>query len=117
MDRFLADAENILNTALNAMASGHRPTEMTILMGAGRQMQLLADCDWSRQSIRVERGASAAYRVTCRQSKVIVEGDQQGRNCRLEQSINLRTHLLSREVPCWVMAVPYAQRLLSPGLS
>jgi hypothetical protein len=105
MDRFLADAESILNTAMSALASGHQPAEMVILTGVRGQVQLLAECDWPLPSIRAERGASSAYRITCRQSTVIVDGDRPGQTCRLERSI-------ASPLPCWMKTAPHQPQLL-----
>ena len=119
MDQFLVDAESILHTALSALASGHTPTDMIILTGVGGHIQMFSECDWPLGSIRVERGAAAAYRITCRQGRVIVDGNQHGRSCRLEQAIahlQNRQHLLSQGIHCWMQADHVASKafLMAP---
>jgi hypothetical protein len=89
MDRFLADAENILETSVRVARHGEKPTNMVILIGVQNQIRMLADCDWPLDSIRNESGARSAYRVTARANAVIVEGAEGGRTCRLEQTIPL----------------------------
>lgn len=86
MDRFLADAANILQTGLNVLASGRQPSDLVILTGVDGQNQLLAECDWPLETIRIERGAHCAYRISSHLGTVVVEGAQQGRRCRLEES-------------------------------
>jgi hypothetical protein len=86
MDRFLADAASILETGLNVLSSGHEPSDLVILTGVDGQNQLLAECDWPLESLRLERGATCAYRVSSKLGTVVVEGAEYGRRCRLEQS-------------------------------
>lgn len=88
MDSFLTDAESILDTAVSAVRSGNSPTEMVILTGVRGGVQILAECDWPLESIRTERSATSAYRVFAQDSVVVVEGRQQGRTCRLQQSLD-----------------------------
>ncbi|MBC7927581.1 MAG: hypothetical protein H7039_18195 [Bryobacteraceae bacterium] len=115
MDRFYADAQNIMTTALGVLASGHRPTDMVILTGVQGQIQMLAECDWPLESIRVERGANSAYRVTSGKGTVVVDGNQRGRVCRLEHSIapaRIPSNLLSSALPFWMEMVTSQPRLL-----
>jgi hypothetical protein len=86
MDRFLADAASILDTGLNVLAAGQVPSDLIILTGVKGQNHLLAECDWALDAIRIQRGAECAYRITSRFGTVIVEGDKQGRTCRLQQA-------------------------------
>ncbi|MDZ4802254.1 MAG: hypothetical protein SGI92_29190 [Bryobacteraceae bacterium] len=92
MDAFLADAQSILRTGLDSVAAGMQPTEMVILTGVcGTAVHLLAECDWPLESVREDRGATSAYRITSRSRTVVVEGTQRGgRKCRLEQSVPFR---------------------------
>ena len=87
MDSFLRDAESILRTAVGVASTGERPTEMVILTGVSGGIQMLAECDWPLHSIRTERGADSAYRVGVQGGTVVVEGEERGRKCRLEQSL------------------------------
>jgi len=105
MDPFLRDAENILKAGLGVARCGERPTEVVILVGVKGQVQMLTECDWPLQSIRVERGARAAYRVTSRANAVVVEGEQAGRTCRLEQSIQTTARLpqFRSALPVWTL--------------
>jgi hypothetical protein len=115
MDRFLADAQSILTTAASALASGESLTDLVILTGSQAPIQMIAGCDWPLDSIRTERGADTAYRVTCRNSRVAVEGNQPGRTCHLEQSIvrHGRPAVLSHTLPGWMAAIPHQTRLLT----
>ena len=95
MDAFLADAESILETGLNALRSGQKPSALVILKKYDGSIEVLADCDWPLNSLRAERGARCAWRITSRQNSIVVEGEEGGRRCRLEETAEYGRRLLS----------------------
>ncbi len=84
MDRFLAHAEEILLTAECGAASGEPPSRMAILIGRDGGISLVADSDWTLESLRRERGAEMAFEVRGNGGRVAVEGRAPGRICRFE---------------------------------
>lgn len=75
---------NLLGAAENAMQSGHSPSEMTILISEEGRIRMVADSDWTLESLQAHHGARTAYRVTSQAETVRIEGREGGRTCRFE---------------------------------
>jgi hypothetical protein len=76
-DSFLDHAAGILDTA--SACPGQQ--DWTILVGAGGQLEMLAENDWPLDSLARERGAKMAFRVQRAGNGVQVEGRQGVRSC------------------------------------
>ena len=84
MSLFVENAVKLLSAAEHAMESGHVPTDMTILITPGGSIRMVADSDWSLDSLQSYHGASTAYRVSRQNEKVRVDGREGARTCRFE---------------------------------
>jgi len=82
---FAARAQQILDAASAAAAHGQAPSEMTILMDDAGGIRMFADSDWPLDTLALQHGARAAYRVSGRGGDVRVEGREGSRRCVLEQ--------------------------------
>ncbi len=97
MDLFLANAEKILETA----GAARDAAELTILVEPQGQIRMIADSDWPLESLRLERGATMAYRVSGSSGQVVVEGRSTNASCRLEKdSPALIARRLLNAQPC-----------------
>ncbi len=85
MDPFLANAEQILETASICAQPGEPSGAWTFLLGAGGEVQILAAEGWDLEALRRERGAAMAFRVVKGRGFVAVEGRARARTCRLER--------------------------------
>lgn len=74
MSRFAENAAKIFEAAESASRSGHRLSAMTVLIGAGGGIRMIADSDWPLESLRSHHGAEMAFRVSEDQSGFAVEG-------------------------------------------
>lgn len=92
MDLFLDHARQILEAAEAATRHGEECSPMTILMGRGGGIHLIADSDWPLESLARHHGARAGYRVTGRRGEVRVEGQSLGRTCILKSASPAATH-------------------------
>ncbi len=82
VERFVWDAESILETAV--AASGGTATEPVICLSRTGSLQILSDITgWSLPALAAELGAAAVYRVTREGAVVRVEGWSYGRKCVL----------------------------------
>jgi hypothetical protein len=79
-------ARNILDAAESASRSGQVCTEMTILIGPEGHIRMVADSDWSLESLARHHGAQSAYRVSEETGRIRVEGRDGMRRCLLESS-------------------------------
>lgn len=91
----MTDALSILHTAEHASRAGQQTTDLVILIIAGGQIRIMDPSGWSLESLQVEYGAEAVYRVTRRAAVLRVEGRQRGRSCQFTSevpipSMNLR---------------------------
>ncbi len=84
MNRFLDNASRIFETAETVAGTGTPPSDMTILIGAGGGISLVADSDWPLDSLTMNTGAAMVYRVRQQNGRVLVEGRAGSRACRLE---------------------------------
>jgi hypothetical protein len=84
MNRFLDNASRIFEAAETVAGAGTPPSDMTILIGTGGGISLVADSDWPLDSLAMNTGAAMVYRVRQQDGKVLVEGKAGARTCRLE---------------------------------
>lgn len=82
MSQFLDNAQRIFETA-GAVREGGAATDYSILVGYDGAVRLVANCDWGLNSLRSERGARAAYRVTAANGRVRLEGRSEAESCVL----------------------------------
>jgi hypothetical protein len=71
------------------MLTGMRPANITVLQSQGQGLHLIVDSDWPLESLRMERGADHAYRVTSNSGKLTVEGRARSGRCLIERSFPL----------------------------
>ena len=84
MSRFIENAENLLQAAESAAGSGNTPSDLTILITSEGAIRMIADSDWSLDSLQAHHGARMVYRVSGNHSKVRVEGRAGSRTCLFE---------------------------------
>ena len=84
MNRFLDNASRIFEAAEAVAGAGNPPSDMTILIGTGGGISLVADSDWPLDSLEMNTGAAMVYRVRQQNGKVLVEGKAGAHACRLE---------------------------------
>ena len=87
VDRFAAQAQNLLDAALAALDRGESCQEMTVLISREGGILMCADSDWPLDSLMLERGARTGYRVSPRRNSVRVEGREGLRRCVLETAL------------------------------
>lgn len=84
MGRFFENAREILETAETALASGHTPSNLSILLGTKGGIRIIAESDWPLETLQREHGAELAYRVTGEPDRVSVDGRDGVRTCHFE---------------------------------
>ena len=84
MSEFVDTAVEILKTAESALDAGQKPSDYTILLGTANGIRMIADSDWSLDSLRREFGAQRAYRIRASSGQVNVDGQDDNRSCRFE---------------------------------
>jgi hypothetical protein len=84
VSRFAENAQQILEAAATATANGAPRSEMTILIGSDGALHMVADSDWSLDTLAAHHGARSAYRVTGGDGIVRVEGREGQQSCVLE---------------------------------
>lgn len=87
MERLAQDAMTILQIAENGLRAGHQPSDLTILLGPGGVLRVIADSDWPLQSLQSKYGARSAYRVTADGQGVRVEGRDLGRQVTFRRTL------------------------------
>ena len=85
MKELLANAENILETALAGEG------EVSILIGHDGAIRIMADTDWPLDSLQNYHGTREAYRVRRMAGRVRVEGKSAKNSCLLESEPPART--------------------------
>lgn len=84
MSRFVENAERIFEAAESAGAAGQSVSEMTILIAPTGGISLVAGSGRPLDSLRQERGAEMAYRVSRERGLLRVEGRAGSRTCLFE---------------------------------
>lgn len=83
----LRNAGLILESAEAAACFGHRPAELSILLGPDGGIRIIADSDWPLDSLGSHHGARAAFRVRTRGDAVLVEGRCGAERCLIEKHL------------------------------
>ena len=81
MDRFLADAQGLFETAC---AAEGQDTDLAILVGAGGSIQIVDALGIPLAALRLNMGAETAYSVRQSSKGVRVEGRTGSRSCLFE---------------------------------
>ena len=81
MSPFLKHAEEIFGTASEG---GREDCDWAILVGRDGGVEMLSGAGWTAESLRIERGASAVYRLTRRSGSVRLEGRSAQESCVIE---------------------------------
>jgi hypothetical protein len=117
LDSFLANAASILEAARSCTRAGGQAAPWTILLGAGGQIEMLADSGWALDALRAERGAAMVFRVAEDRGRIAVDGRDGSRSCRLEAEspAAVARRLLSSR-PAYTI-VPPAPPAISPPAS
>jgi hypothetical protein len=84
VSRFAEHAANILDAAETASGRGEMCSNMTILIGDGGGIHMIADSDWPLDSLLWHHGAKQAYRVSEQYGSVRVEGREGQKTCLME---------------------------------
>ena len=106
MGQFAENALRIFEAAESIGDAGEAP-DMAILISEGGGIRMISQSgqsDWPLESLRVEHGASMAYRVTRRDAKVHLEGCSDRRSCRLEAPVEVTMKSLMGSVPQYTLA-------------
>ena len=82
MSLLLRQAEDILETA--TMGSG----EVAIAIGHRGNVRMLDPAGWTLPALRIEYGAATVFKVERRGGRIVVEGWDGDRHCRLEKSLS-----------------------------
>lgn len=114
MSRFAENAERIFEAAESADAAGHSLSEMTILIAPTGGISLVAGAGRPLDSLRRERGAEMAYRVSRERGVVRVEGRAGSRTCLFEAAKPERAARLLLEGTPLYEVIP-AKPALRPG--
>ena len=91
MSQFTEHIQQLLDAAQSAAAGGEICSEMTILIGQDQGIHMIANSDWPLDSLALDRGARAAYRVTGSNGNIRVEGREGSRHCVMEATPPART--------------------------
>ena len=106
MSRFIDNAVQILEAAENVMMSGQTPSAVSILLGAGGGIHIIADSDWPLDSLQREHGAQSAYRVSPLPDRVRVDGREAGRTCHFETALPVEVaRQMLNAAPAWPSVV------------
>jgi len=93
---FWADAENLFETARQAVRSGSPDCDWAILIGPQGDIRMLDAAGWALPSLQAQHGAETAYRVTRAGGRVCLEGRCGSQTCllRSESPAAAARHLL-----------------------
>ncbi len=106
MGRFAENALRIFEAAESIGEAGEAP-DMAILISETGGIRMISQSnrsDWPLESLRAEHGASMAYRVTRRDSKVHLEGCADDRSCRLQAPVQHTMKSFLNFVPQYTLA-------------
>lgn len=93
MSTFFENARSIFETAEAALRCGQTPSCLTVLIGDGGGIEMVAGSDWPLDRLLAHRGARAAYRVEERGGRVYLEGRSGTQSCCLETAARSREAL------------------------
>lgn len=103
MGRFVDNFEQILEVAESAGARGHDSPEWSILISPRGAIQMVADSDWSLESLQAERRAGMAFRVSRQGDRVRLTGRAGARTCLFDAG---KPNGVARLLPAAVAAYP-----------
>jgi hypothetical protein len=104
---FLDNARNIFEAAQNVFFSTGSMEPMSVLVSGDGGIHLVANSDWSLESLQAHHGARMAYRVSQRQGRVLLEGRAGVRTCLFEAGKpDGAARLLLANTPAYAMARP-----------
>jgi hypothetical protein len=82
--RFTDNAASIFEAAETARETGHALSNMTIVIEREGGIRMIAESDWSLESLQAHHGAQMVYRVRQQDETVRLEGRAGNRTCLLE---------------------------------
>jgi hypothetical protein len=85
-DPFAEHAAQILQAAELAVARGESPSEMTLLITWDGSIRMIADSDWTLDSLALHHGARSAFRISRQGEHLRVDGRQDGRTLALQST-------------------------------
>jgi hypothetical protein len=88
---FAEHVQQLLDAAQSASSRGETCTEMTILIGQDNGIYMIAASDWPLDSLALDRGSRAAYRITDLNGSIRVEGREGSRHCVMEATSPAQT--------------------------
>jgi hypothetical protein len=88
---FAEHVQQLLDAAQSASSRGETCTEMTILIGQDNGISMIAASDSPLESLALDRGARAAYRISDLNGSIRVEGREGSRHCVMEAMSPART--------------------------
>lgn len=88
---FLADAENIFETARQASQAGSPDCDWAILIGPQGDIRMVEAAGWALPSLVAHHGAETAYRVSRDGGQVRLEGRQGSKMCLLRSESTAAT--------------------------
>ena len=91
MSLFAEHVQQLLDAAQSAASGGETCSDITILIGQDDGIHMIAGSDWPLDSLALDRGARAAYRVTGLDGSIRVEGREGPRHCVMETTHPART--------------------------
>ncbi len=91
MSPFAENVQQLLDAAQSAASRGETCSEMTILIGQDNGIHMIAGSDWPLDSLALDRGARAAYRITGLDGRIRVEGREGPRHCVMQTTDPART--------------------------
>lgn len=87
---FTEQAREILEAAESAAAKGLACADWTVLVTQDGAIRMIADSDWPLDSLAIEQGARAAYRVSESRGNLKVEARSGLRTCTLQSTAQNR---------------------------
>ena len=91
VSQFTEHVQQLLEAAESAASRGESCSEMTILIGQDNGIYMIAASDWPLDSLALDRGARAAYRITDVHGSIRVEGREGSRHCVMETTSPAQT--------------------------
>jgi hypothetical protein len=88
---FAEHVQQLLDAAQSASGQGETCSDMTILIGQDNGIHMIAGSDWPLDSLALDRGAKAAYRISGLDGTIRVEGREGLRRCIMETASPART--------------------------
>jgi len=112
VSEFLRNAENILDGASAAMASGGPLSDVAILVGRDGAIRIVSDPDAPLESLGFRHGARMAYRVSGSAGRVRVEGRAGAERCVL---ITEHPASVARRLLHCTVCIPFPQAPCLPS--